>query len=68
MKPATSRRPAVVRVDNKPTPLYREPLPDQRARAFGKLSLSAVITGVVLACLIGFAVAFALGAVSGLLS
>ncbi len=67
MKPATQRRTATVRVDNKPTPLYKEPERQQRWRALANLSGGAVIVGAFLACLIGFLLAIALELVGGLL-
>ena len=67
MKPATPRRPIVVRVDNKPAPLYREPSPDQRWRSFGKLTAGSVLLGTLLACVLGFMFAIALQLVGGLL-
>ena len=67
MKPATQRRTATVRVDNKPTPLYKEPVRQQRWRALVNLSGGAVIVGALLACLIGFLLAMALELVGGLL-
>ncbi len=67
MKPATPRRPAVVRVDNKPTPLYREPENEQKWRSLAKLSGGALILGALVACIVGFLVAIALDVVGGLL-
>jgi hypothetical protein len=67
MKPATPRRPAVVRVDNKPTPLYREPENEQKWRSLAKLSGGAVVLGALIACIIGFMLAIALDVVGGLL-
>ncbi|CAB4599554.1 unannotated protein [freshwater metagenome] len=67
MKPATPRRPIVVRVDNKPAPLYREPTPDQKWRSLGKLSGGALLLGTLLACVLGFMLAIALQLVGGLL-
>jgi hypothetical protein len=67
MKPATPGRPAVVRVDHKPTPLYREPDRNQRKRALGLLAGGSVVLGALIATLAGFALAVALSLVSGLL-
>ena len=67
MKPATPKRPAVVRVDQKPTPLYREPDRSQWKRSLAMLAGGSVILGAVIACLAGFALAVALSLVSGLL-
>lgn len=67
MKPATPKRPAVVRVDQKPTPLYREPNRNQWKRSLGMLAGGSVVLGAVIACLAGFALALALNLVSGLL-
>ena len=67
MKPATPRRTAVVRVDNKPTPLYREPENEQKWRSLAKLSGGALILGALIACIVGFMVAIALDVVGGLL-
>lgn len=67
MKPATPKRPAVVRVDQKPTPLYREPDRNQWKRSLGMLAGGSVVLGAIIACLAGFALAIALSLVSGLL-
>ena len=67
MKPATPRRPIPVRVDNKPTPLYKEPERHQRLRALMQLSGGAVILGALLATLAGFLFAIVLEVVGGLL-
>lgn len=67
MKPATPRRPIPVRVDNKPTPLYKEPERQQRRRALMQLSGGAVILGALLATLAGFLFAILLEVVGGLL-
>lgn len=67
MKPATRRRPIPVRVDQKPTPLYREPDRQQRGRAVAALSGLSVVTGAVVACVLGFLLAIALEVVGGLL-
>jgi len=67
MKPATPRRPVVVRVDNKPTPLYREPENEQKWRSLAKLSGGALVLGALIACIIGFMLAIALDVVGGLL-
>ena len=67
MKPATPKRPAVVRVDQKPTPLYREPDRSQWKRSLAMLAGGSVVLGAIIACLAGFALAIALSLVSGLL-
>lgn len=67
MKPAAPKRPVMVRVDRKPTPLYREPDRTQRQRAITSLTVGSVIVGACIACVIGFAVAVALELVGGLL-
>lgn len=67
MKPATPRRPIPVRVDNKPTPLYKEPEREQRRRALLQLSSGAVILGALIASLAGFLLAILLEVLGGLL-
>ena len=67
MKPATPKRPAVVRVDHKPVPLYREPDRNQWKRSLGMLVGGSVVIGALVATLAGFALAVALSLVSGLL-
>jgi hypothetical protein len=67
MKPATPRRPIPVRVDNKLTPLYREPDQQQRRKAIFNLSAGALILGALIACLVGFVLTIALELVGGLL-
>lgn len=67
MKPATPRRPIPVRVDNKPTPLYKEPEREQRRRALLQLSGGAVILGALVASIAGFLFAILLEVVGGLL-
>ncbi len=67
MKPATPKRPAVVRLDNKPTPLYIEPDRNEKLRAIAHLSKWAVLLGALVAILIGFILAIALDLVGGLL-
>ena len=67
MKPATRRRPVPVRVDHKVTPLYREPDRQHRMKAAAGLSGVAVVTGAVVACVLGFLLAIALDVVGGLL-
>jgi hypothetical protein len=47
MKPATPRRPIPVRVDNKSTPLYREPDRNNRRRAVLQLSGGAIVLGAL---------------------
>ena len=67
MKPATPRRTAVVRVDNKPTPLYAEPERDQKWKSLASLSGGAIVLGALLACILGFLVTIAFEFVGGLL-
>lgn len=67
MKPATPRRTAVVRVDNKPTPLYTEPPREQKWRAIVNLSGGAIILGALVACILGFLFTIAFEFVGGLL-
>lgn len=67
MKPATPRRPIPVRVDNKLTPLYREPDQQERRKAIFNLSAGALILGALVACVIGFMFTIALELVGGLL-
>jgi len=67
MKPATPKRPATVRVDQKPAPLYREPGRSQWKRAAALLTGWSVVLGALLACLAGFALALALNLVGDLL-
>jgi len=67
MKPATPRRTAVVRVDNKPTPLYSEPERDQKWKTLASLSGGAIVLGALLACILGFLFTIAFEFVGGLL-
>lgn len=67
MKPATPRRTAVVRVDNKPTPLYKEPAREQKWRALANLSAGAILLGALVACTVGFLLTIAFEFVGGLL-
>jgi hypothetical protein len=67
MKPATPRRPIPVRVDNKLTPLYREPDQHQRRKAIFNLSAGAIVLGALIACVVGFMLTIALELVGGLL-
>lgn len=67
MKPATPRRPIPVRIDNKATPLYREPDRDHRRRAILQLSAGTVVLGAMVASLLGFFFAILLEVVGGLL-
>lgn len=67
MKPAMPRRPIPVRVDNKLTPLYREPDQQERRKAIFNLSAGALILGALVACVIGFMLTIALELVGGLL-
>lgn len=67
MKPATPRRTAVVRVDNKPTPLYAEPERDEKWKTLASLSGGAIVLGALLACILGFLFTIAFEFVGGLL-
>lgn len=67
-KPATSRRPALVRVDHKPVPVHREPTAQQRVRSAGRLGAGAIVGGVLLAIVVGFLATFVLAAAGELLS
>ena len=67
MKPATPRRPIPVRVDNKPTPLYKDPDQHHKRRAILQLSGGAIILGALAASVIGFLLAIVLEVVGGLL-
>jgi hypothetical protein len=67
MKPATPRRPIPVRVDNKLTPLYREPEQHERRKAIFNLSAGALVLGALVACTIVFMLTIALELVGGLL-
>lgn len=58
IKPATPRRPAVVRVDQKPTPIYKEPEKQKRWQSTGFLGLGSLIVGAVIACLVAIALIF----------
>lgn len=64
MKPATPRRPAVVRVDQKPTPLYKEPQKNRKWQSAGYLSAGSLVVGAVIACVIAFVLLFASSALS----
>jgi hypothetical protein len=67
MKPATPRRTAVVRVDNKPTPLYTEPEREQKWKTLANLSGGAIVLGALIACILGFLFTIAFEFVGGLL-
>lgn len=67
MKPATPRRTAVVRVDNKPTPLYVEPEREQKWKALANLSVGAIVLGALVACILGFLFTIAFEFLGGLL-
>lgn len=67
LKPATPRKTIPVRVDQKPSPLYQEPERQQRRNAILRLSGGAVLTGALIACIIGFFAAIALELLGGLL-
>jgi hypothetical protein len=64
MKPATPRRPAVVRVDNKPTPIYKEPAKNRKWQSAGFLSIGSLAMGAVIACVVAFILLFASNALS----
>ncbi len=64
MKPATPRRPAVVRVDQKPTPLYKQPEKNRKWQSAGYLSAGSLIVGAVIACIVAFVLVFASSALS----
>lgn len=66
-KPATPGRPIPVRVEHKPSPLYKEPERQQRTRAAATLSVGAVLMGTIIACILGFLFTIALELVGGLL-
>ena len=57
----------VVRVDNKPTPLYAEPDRDQKWKTLASLSGGAIILGALVACILGFLFTIAFEFVGGLL-
>lgn len=67
MKPTAPKRPAMVPVERKAAPLYREPERPQRQRAIASLTVGSIIVGACIACVLGFAVAVALEIVGGLL-
>lgn len=57
MKPATPKRPAVVRVDQKPTPLYKEAPKQRKWQSTGFLGGGSLIVGAVVACVVAIALA-----------
>jgi hypothetical protein len=67
MKPATQRRTATVRVDNKPTPLYKEPERQHKVRALAGISVGSVVVGALVACVVAFILTIVLELVGGLL-
>jgi hypothetical protein len=67
MKPATPRRPAVVRVEQRPVPLAKAPDRNHVRRALATLAGGSVVLGATLACAAGFALAVLLSLVGDLL-
>lgn len=67
MKPATTRRAVMIRVDNKPAPLYSESEQDQKWKVLTRLSGGAIILGALIACILGFIFTIAFEFVGGLL-
>lgn len=67
LKPASPRKPISVRVDQKPTPLYREPEREDKRNAVLRLGGGAVVVGALAACLVAFVAAIALELLTGLL-
>lgn len=67
IKPATSRPDSRVPVTTKPTPLEQKAPFVQRWQSAGHLGLGAIITGVVLAVVLSFAAAYAVGIVNNVL-
>ncbi|MGA0862766.1 MAG: hypothetical protein ACO3RB_02645 [Ilumatobacteraceae bacterium] len=66
-KPATPRRTLPLRVDQRPTPLHRDPSRDQRVRAAANLGAGALMVGALLATVLGLALALVLELVGSLL-
>ena len=67
IKPATSRRESPVPVVTKATALEQKSSFSERWRSAGQLGLGAIITGVVLAVVLSFAAAYAVGIVNNVL-
>ncbi len=67
MKPATPKRTIPVRVDNKRTPLYKEPEQQHRRRALAQFSLGALFLGALIASLLGLILTLVFEVVGGLL-
>lgn len=67
LKPATPKRTLPLRVDQRPTPLYRDPTREQRLRAAANLGAGALMLGALAATLLGLVLAFVLEVVGGLL-
>jgi len=67
IKPATSRPDSRVPVTTKPTPLEQKAPFVRRWQSAGHLGLGAIITGVVLAVVLSFAAAYAVGIVNNVL-
>jgi hypothetical protein len=57
MKPATPKRPAVVRVDQKPTPLYKDPPKQRKLQSGGLLGGGSLVFGAAVACIVALALA-----------
>lgn len=66
-KPARPTQPIVVRVDNRTTPLYKEPNQQRRLLATGTLGAGAIVIGAVFTVLISVVIAYAVTTVTGLL-
>lgn len=66
-KPATSRRESPVPVVAKPTSLEQKSTFTRRWQSAGQLGLGAIVTGVVLAVVLSFAAAYAVGIVNNVL-
>lgn len=64
IKPATPRRPAVVRVDQKPTPMYKAPEKQKRWQTTGILGAGSLVVGAVIACLIAIVLVFVTNSLS----
>ena len=67
IKPATSRSDSRVPVTTKPTPLEQKSPVAQRWQSAGHLGVGAIVTGVVLAVVLSFAAAYAIGIVNNVL-
>jgi hypothetical protein len=67
IKPATSRRESPVPVVTKPAMLEQKPTFTRRWQSAGQLGLGAIVTGIVLAVVLSFAAAYAVGIVNNVL-